>query len=89
MLSTWKEVGIFNIRFTLFWSWQVFASLVYADTGAPVENTSEDEAPLLCSYDGIEFSSFERPSKFVLGRASFKLRISQVKIPCTKHCFYL
>lgn len=55
---------------------------MYADTGAPVENTSDDEAPLLSSYDGIEFSSRERPSKLLLGRASFKLRISQVKMPC-------
>jgi len=46
-----------------------------------VENTADDEAPLLASYDGIEFSSCERPSKLLLGRASFKLKISQVMIP--------
>lgn len=47
-----------------------------------MENTTDEEAPLLTSYDGIEFSSCERPSKLLLGRASFKLKISQVKIPC-------
>ncbi|CAJ1978423.1 unnamed protein product [Sphenostylis stenocarpa] len=57
---------------------EVFASLLYADTRAPVENTTDDEAPLLASYDGIEFSSCERPSKLLLGRASFKLKISQL-----------
>ena len=62
---------------------------MYADTGAPVENTTDDEAPLLSSYDGTEFSSCERPSKFLLGRASFKLRISQVKIPCMNIAFII
>ncbi|KAI5420344.1 SH2 domain-containing protein A isoform X1 [Lathyrus oleraceus] len=68
---------------------QVFASLVYADTGAPVENTTDDEAPLLSSYDGIEFSSCERPSKFLLGRASFKLRISQLSSKCDNRLFLI
>ncbi|XP_012575055.1 SH2 domain-containing protein A-like isoform X2 [Cicer arietinum] len=68
---------------------EVFASLVYADTGAPVENTSDDEAPLLSSYDGIEFSSRERPSKLLLGRASFKLRISQLSSKCDNRLFLI
>ncbi|CAI8606889.1 unnamed protein product [Vicia faba] len=68
---------------------EVFASLVYADTGAPVENTTDDEAPLLTSYDGIEFSSCERPSKFLLGRASFKLRISQLSSKCDNRLFLI
>jgi len=51
-----------------------------------VENTADDEAPLLASYDGIEFSSCERPSKLLLGRASFKLKISQVKMPIMNVC---
>lgn len=68
---------------------EVFASLVYADTGAPVENTTDDEAPLLSSYDGIEFSSCERPSKFLLGRASFKLRISQLSSKCDSRLFLI
>ncbi|RZB65603.1 SH2 domain-containing protein A [Glycine soja] len=64
---------------------EVFASLLYADTGAPVENTADDEAPLLASYDGIEFSSCERPSKLLLGRASFKLKISQNGVADFEH----
>ena len=57
---------------------QVVASLIYADNGLPVEKTSDDEAPLLTTYDGIEFASCDRPSKIMHGRASFKLKISQV-----------
>lgn len=51
---------------------------MYLDNGAPVERTSDGEAPLLASYDGLEFTSYERPSKLLHGRASFKLKISQV-----------
>lgn len=43
-----------------------------------MERTSDGEAPLLTSYDGIEFDSHDRPSKVLHGRASFKLKISQV-----------
>ncbi|KAL2581390.1 hypothetical protein AAZX31_15G200400 [Glycine max] len=68
---------------------EVFASLLYADTGAPVENTADDEAPLLASYDGIEFSSCERPSKLLLGRASFKLKISQLSSKCDNRLFLI
>ncbi|GKV34444.1 hypothetical protein SLEP1_g42817 [Rubroshorea leprosula] len=57
---------------------EVVASLVYANDGSPVEKTNDEEAPLLASYDGIEFASYDRPSKLVQGRASFKLKISQV-----------
>lgn len=57
---------------------QVIASLVYADNGAPVEKTSDGEAPLLASQDGVEFASCDRPSKMLHGHASFKLKISQV-----------
>lgn len=66
---------------------QVIASLLYADNGALVENTTDGEAPLLASYDGIEYASCERPSKLLQGRASFKLKISQVLISCVK-CFF-
>ncbi|XP_037495062.1 SH2 domain-containing protein B [Jatropha curcas] len=52
--------------------------LLYADNGLPLEKTSDAEAPLLISYDGIEFASSDRPSKLLHGRASFKLKISQV-----------
>ncbi|KAF1885207.1 hypothetical protein Lal_00029096, partial [Lupinus albus] len=68
---------------------EVFASLLYADTGAPVENTTDEEAPLLVSYDGIEFSSCERPSKLLMGRASFKLKISQLSSKCDNRLFIL
>ncbi|XP_020205835.1 SH2 domain-containing protein A isoform X1 [Cajanus cajan] len=68
---------------------QVFASLLYADTGAPVENTTDNEAPLLATYDGIEFSSCERPSKLLLGRASFKLKISQLSSKCDNRLFLI
>lgn len=57
---------------------KVVASLVYADDEAPVEKPVDDEAPLLTNYDGIEYASSDRPSKVISGRASFKLKISQV-----------
>ncbi|KAL2328274.1 hypothetical protein Fmac_021701 [Flemingia macrophylla] len=68
---------------------EVFASLLYADTGVPVESTTDNEAPLLASYDGIEFSSCERPSKLLLGRASFKLKISQLSSKCDNRLFLI
>lgn len=43
-----------------------------------MENTTDAEAPLLASYDGIEYASCGKPSKMLQGRASFKLKISQV-----------
>ncbi|RVW81968.1 SH2 domain-containing protein B [Vitis vinifera] len=60
---------------------EVDASLLYADNGEPVEKPNDSEAPLLTSYDGIEFSSSDRPSKLSNGRASFKLKISQSLVP--------
>lgn len=57
---------------------QVVASLIYADSGEAVEKSGDEEAPLLASYDGVEFASSDRPSKLLHGRASFKLKISQV-----------
>nr|GMD84180.1 SH2 domain-containing protein A-like [Ipomoea batatas] len=57
---------------------EVFASLVYADSEAPVEKPPDGEAPLLTSYDGLEFDSSDKPSKMIQGRASFKLKISQL-----------
>ncbi|KAI4323101.1 hypothetical protein L6164_022733 [Bauhinia variegata] len=68
---------------------EVFASLLYADTGAPVEDTTDEEAPLLVSYDGIEFAASERPSKLVRGRASFKLKISQLSSKCDNRLFLI
>lgn len=65
---------------------QLVALLVYADTGVPVEKPKDDaEAPLLTTFDGVEFPSTERPIKLVHGRASFKLKISQVScVDCRK-----
>lgn len=66
---------------------EVVASLLYADSGFPVEKTSDDEAPLLISYDGIEFAASDRPSKLLHGRASFKLKISQLSSKCDNRLF--
>lgn len=60
---------------------QLVALLVYADSGSPVEKPKDDaEAPLLTTFDGVEFPSTERPIKLIHGRASFKLKISQVSL---------
>ncbi|GLU17757.1 hypothetical protein SLE2022_341130 [Rubroshorea leprosula] len=66
---------------------EVVALLLYADDGSPVEKTIDEEAPLLASYDGIEFSSYDKPSKLVQGRASFKLKISQLSSKCENRLF--
>ncbi|XP_038975301.1 SH2 domain-containing protein A-like [Phoenix dactylifera] len=58
---------------------EIVASLVYADNGTPVEKTRDDaEAPLLTSYDGLEHPSTDRPVPLIRGRATFKLKISQL-----------
>ena len=56
------------------------ASLLYANSGTPVEKTSDLEAPLLVSYDGVEFSAEDKPCTLLNGCASLKLKISQVVI---------
>ncbi|XP_015877895.3 SH2 domain-containing protein B [Ziziphus jujuba] len=66
---------------------EVVASLTYADNGAPVEQTSDGEAPLLASFDGIEFDSCDRPTKLLHGRASFRLKISQLSSKCDNRLF--
>ncbi|KAK2987321.1 hypothetical protein RJ640_006409 [Escallonia rubra] len=66
---------------------EVVASLLYADNEAPVEKPHDAEAPLLMSYDGIEYASWDRPSKLVNGRASFKLKISQLSSKCDNRLF--
>ncbi|XP_010274602.1 PREDICTED: uncharacterized protein LOC104609879 [Nelumbo nucifera] len=66
---------------------EVVASLLYADNGMPVEKPRDAEAPLLTSYDGIEYASFNRPSKLLHGRASFKLKISQLSSKCDSRLF--
>ncbi|KAJ9537740.1 hypothetical protein OSB04_030473, partial [Centaurea solstitialis] len=66
---------------------EVIASLMYADNGAHVEKPEDAESPLLTSYDGIEFASWDRPSKLINGRASFKLKISQLSSKCDNRLF--
>ncbi|CAN0891168.1 SH2 domain-containing protein A, partial [Linum grandiflorum] len=68
---------------------EVISSLLYADNGLPVEKTSDDEAPLLASFDGIEFPSCDRPSKLLNGRTSFKLKISQLSSKCENRLFHI
>ncbi|XAR56410.1 hypothetical protein NMG60_11036887 [Bertholletia excelsa] len=68
---------------------EVVASLLYADNGAPVEKPNDAEAPLLTSYDGIEFSCSDRPSKLINGRSSFKLKISQLSSKCDNRLFQI
>ncbi|KAJ6314359.1 hypothetical protein OIU78_017934 [Salix suchowensis] len=66
---------------------EIVASLVYADSGLHVEKTSDDEDPLLASCDGIEFASYDRPGKLLHGRASLKLKISQLSSKCDNRLF--
>eukprot|EP00258_Populus_trichocarpa_P051276 XP_024467295.1 SH2 domain-containing protein A isoform X1 [Populus trichocarpa] len=66
---------------------EIVASLVYADNGLPVEKTSDDEDPLLTSCDGIEFFNYDRQGKLLHGRASLKLKISQLSSKCDNRLF--
>lgn len=67
---------------------ELVALLVYADSGSPVEKPKDDaEAPLLTTFDGVEFPSTERPIKLIHGRASFKLKISQLSSKCDNRLF--
>ncbi|KAH9298411.1 hypothetical protein KI387_030093, partial [Taxus chinensis] len=67
---------------------ELVALLVYADNGAPVEKPKDDaEAPLLTTFDGVEFPSTERPIRLLHGRASFKLKISQLSSKCDNRLF--
>lgn len=60
---------------------QLIASLVYADNGTAVKKPLDNgEAPLLIHCDGLEFPSTERTVKLIDGRASVKLKISQVSL---------
>ena len=61
---------------------KVVASLVYSDDNTLVEKPVDADAALLTSYDGIEYACSDRPSKVISGRASFKLKISQVLDSC-------
>ncbi|XP_068634618.1 SH2 domain-containing protein B-like isoform X2 [Aristolochia californica] len=67
---------------------ELVASLVYADNGCPVEKPQDDsDAPLLISYDGVEYPSTDRAIKLLHGRASFKLKISQLSSKCDGRLF--
>ncbi|KAL6506884.1 hypothetical protein OROHE_022321 [Orobanche hederae] len=66
---------------------EVVASLLYADNEAPVENTTDAEPPILTSSDGIEYACYDRPCKLINGRASFKLKISQLSSKCENRLF--
>ncbi|XP_057949767.1 SH2 domain-containing protein A-like isoform X2 [Malania oleifera] len=66
---------------------EVVASLLYADNGELVDKPNDEEASLLTSYDGIEFASCDRPSTLFRGRASFKLKISQLSSKCESRLF--
>ncbi|XP_042514789.1 uncharacterized protein LOC122089266 [Macadamia integrifolia] len=57
---------------------EVVASLLYADNGAPVEKPRDSEAPLLTSYDGINYSSCDRPTKLLHGHTSFEAQAQDI-----------
>ncbi|XP_024008335.1 SH2 domain-containing protein A [Eutrema salsugineum] len=66
---------------------KVLASLLYADSGTPVEKSSDSEAPLLVTYEGVEFSAEDKPCSLLNGCASFKLKISQLSSKSDKRLF--
>ncbi|WOL16681.1 hypothetical protein Cni_G25469 [Canna indica] len=67
---------------------EVIASLLYADSGTPVEKTRDDaEAPLLTSCDGLEYPCTDRPVMLLRGHATFKLKISQLSSKCDNRLF--
>ncbi|KAL8142247.1 hypothetical protein V2J09_015279 [Rumex salicifolius] len=66
---------------------QVVASLVYNDNHAPVDKSEDGEDALLAYIDGIEYPAGSKPSKVLLGRASFKLKISQLSSKCDNRLF--
>jgi hypothetical protein len=53
--------------------------LIFADDNCRVTKLKEDaEAPLLSTVDGVEYPSSDVPVRLIHGRATFKLKISQV-----------
>lgn len=66
---------------------EVVASLLYADNYERVEDTYDAEAPLITSYNGLEYASSDIPIKFINGRASFKLKIAQLSSRCDNRLF--
>ncbi|CAA7056679.1 unnamed protein product [Microthlaspi erraticum] len=57
---------------------KVAASLLYADSGTPVEKMKDSEFPLLVSHEGVEFSAEDKPCSLLNGCASFNFKISQL-----------
>lgn len=77
-LSTFLACSVIDITL-LGLKCKVVASLLYADTLMEAKmSESEAEAPLLITYEGVEFSADDRPIKLFNGRSSCKLKISQV-----------
>lgn len=55
--------------------------LIFADDNCRVTKLKEDaEAPLLSTVDGVEYPSSDVPVRLIHGRATFKLKISQVSM---------
>lgn len=80
-----SQILVVLITSSRFESFQVVASLLYADSGTHVEKTRDDaEAPLLTSCDGLEYPSTSKPVMLLRGRATFKLKISQVRTKVAK-----
>ncbi|CAA7393220.1 unnamed protein product [Spirodela intermedia] len=74
--------------FTVHREFELIASLVYADNGTAVKKPHDNaEAPLLIHCDGLEFPSTERTVKLIDGRASIKLKISQLSSKCENRLF--
>ncbi|XP_072986319.1 SH2 domain-containing protein A-like isoform X1 [Typha latifolia] len=69
---------------------RIVASLVYADSGTPVEKSRDDEeAPLLTSCDGLEYPSPDKPVSLLRGRATFKLKMSQLSSKSDNRLFHV
>lgn len=66
---------------------ELVATLTYADNGAHVEKLDNAEAPLLTCKDGVEFASWDKPTRLISGHASFRLWISQLSSQCDNRLF--
>ncbi|KAG5546012.1 hypothetical protein RHGRI_018249 [Rhododendron griersonianum] len=59
---------------------EVVASLLYADNRLPVEKPDDAEAPLLTSYDGIEFACCDRQLSSKCDNRLFRIRFEIPKM---------
>ncbi|PWA47571.1 SH2 domain protein A [Artemisia annua] len=66
---------------------ELVATLTYADNGAHVEKLDNAEAPLLTCKDGVEFASWDKPTRLISGHASFRLWISKLSSQCDNRLF--